>query len=155
VQRSDSGFSIIRSSSVFYKQRTQTHFFNCPKQLTKIPVNVPKYTRACIDSPREADTYETKLRDGDIVIAYTDGLSDNVFPNEIISICNLVARSGGPEDTQVQAMADRIVDYARQCMANKKRPSPFEREAARKGMFFRGGKMDDVTVVLALVRETI
>lgn len=57
----------------------------------------------------------------------TDGLSDNVFPTETISICSLVARTGGSEDEQVQAMADRIVDYARQCMANRRRVSPFER----------------------------
>ena len=56
----------------------------------------------------------------------TDGLADNVFAAEVISICNLVARAGGPEDVQIQAMADRIVDYARQCMANKQRVSPFE-----------------------------
>lgn len=44
----------------------------------------------------------------------------------MIAICSLVARSGGTEDEQVQAMADRIVDYARQCMANRRRVSPFE-----------------------------
>lgn len=99
---------------------------------------------ACIDPPSDAATYETKLRDGDIVIAYvstrepqkfnvadvtpcqTDGLSDNVFPTEMISICSLVARSGGSEDEQVQVMADRMVDYARQCMSNRRRVSPFE-----------------------------
>lgn len=66
-------------------------------------------------------------------------MADNVFPTEMIAICSLVARSGGSEDDQVQAMADRIVDYARQCMANRRRVSPFEREAAREGMFFKGG----------------
>ncbi|KAL4265225.1 Protein phosphatase [Pleurotus pulmonarius] len=151
----DSGFSIIRSSNVIYKQPVQTHFFNCPKQLTKMPSGSRKrFTRACVDSPREAETYQTRLRDGDIVIAYTDGLADNVFPSEMSTICSLVARSGGSEDEQVQAMADRIVDYARKCMKNKTRVSPFEREAARQGIFFQGGKPDDVTVVVALVRET-
>lgn len=43
------------------------------------------------------------------------------------------------EDSRVQAMADRIVDYARLCMANKKRISPFERAAAREGLYYRGG----------------
>jgi len=141
---------------MMYKQPVQTHFFNCPKQLTKLPANSGrKFNRACVDSPKEADTYHTKLRDGDIVLVYTDGLSDNVFPSEILNICSLVARAGGSEDRQVQVMADRIVDYARQCMASKHKVSPFEKEAARQGMFFRGGKMDDVTVVLALVRETV
>ncbi|KAF8228176.1 hypothetical protein L208DRAFT_1292865 [Tricholoma matsutake] len=151
----DSGFVIIRSSTVLHKQQPQTHFFNCPKQLTKLPVNSRRrFSRACVDSPSEAETFRMNLRDGDIVIAYTDGLSDNVFSAEIITICALVGRHGGPEDWQVQAVADRLVDYSRQCMASKTRLSPFEKEAARQGMFFRGGKPDDVTVVVALVRET-
>lgn len=87
----DSGFSIIRSSAVIYQQRVQQHFFNCPKyvtlafiiwtpfgiltpavhrQLSKLPTSTPRFSRACIDSPRDAETYETKLRDGDIVLAY-------------------------------------------------------------------------------------
>lgn len=43
------------------------------------------------------------------------------------------------EDAQVQVMADRLVDYAQMCMVNKKRVSPFERAAAREGLFYRGG----------------
>ena len=114
-----------------------------------------------------------------IVWKQTDGMSDNVFPAELISICSLVARQyahappkrkrvpvksdqaqvspGFPcftqltctrqpfefvkdeEDALVQTMAERIVDYARLCMLNKKRVSPFERAAAREGMYFRGG----------------
>ncbi|ESK96964.1 hypothetical protein Moror_6542 [Moniliophthora roreri MCA 2997] len=150
----DSSFVIIRSSNVIYRNPIQVHFFNCPKQLTKMPSNHRKFPRACTDSPADAETYSTKLRDGDIVIAFTDGLSDNVFTNEMVTICSLVARQGGTEDQQVQAMADRLVEYGRQSMMSREKVTPFEREAARLGMFFRGGKIDDVTVVVALVRET-
>ncbi|KDR81603.1 hypothetical protein GALMADRAFT_59131 [Galerina marginata CBS 339.88] len=151
----DSGFLILRQTSLVHRQAPQTHFFNCPKQLTKLPTNNGRrFSRACVDSPSEAETYRAKLRDGDIVIVYTDGLADNVFQSEMMTICSLVARTGGTEDEQVQAMADRLVDYARQCMKSKSRVSPFEREASRVGMYFRGGKPDDVTVIVALVRET-
>ncbi|KAI6108972.1 phosphatase 2C-like domain-containing protein [Pisolithus thermaeus] len=149
----DSGFLIIRSSSVIHKQPTQTHFFNCPLQLTKLPLST-NTNMHYIDLPDAAAEYETKLRDGDIVVAYTDGLSDNVFPADIVAICSLVARSVHAEGEQVQAMADAIVRYAQTCMRDRKRVSPFEREASREGMLFRGGKIDDVTVVTALVRET-
>lgn len=44
----------------------------------------------------------------------------------MVTICSLVARAGGSEDQQVQAMADRMVEYASQCMENKNRVSPFE-----------------------------
>jgi hypothetical protein len=42
----------------------------------------------------------------------------------------------------VQTIAERIVNYAQSCMKNKKRVSPFERAAAREGMYFRGGVSD-------------
>ncbi|KAJ8463516.1 hypothetical protein ONZ51_g10208 [Trametes cubensis] len=168
----DSGFLVIRASSVIYQQRSQTHFFNCPKQLSKLPTSPKRFSRACVDNPSDADLCEMKLRHGDIVIAYTDGLSDNVFPAEMVAICSLVARqfqlskrtitSVGEqeaeqvsEDLEAQAMAERIVDYARMCMFNHKRVSPFERAAAREGMYFRGGKVDDVTVIVTIVQEAI
>lgn len=44
-------------------------------------------------------------------------------------------------------MAERIVQYATLCMNNKKRVSPFERAAAREGMFFRGGVSSSVSIV--------
>lgn len=151
----DSGFAVIRNSRLIYSQRAQTYFFNCPLQLAKVPrgKGSSRFSRSISDSPNKAITHEMMLRDGDIVIAYTDGLSDNVFPSEVISICSLVARAGGTEDEQVQNMADRIVLYARNCMYNKTRPSPFQRAAAREGMYFQGGKEDDVTVIVALVRD--
>ncbi len=48
----------------------------------------------------------------------------------MVSICSLVSRAGGTEDEQVQAMADRMVDFARQCMRSK-RVSPFESKHRR------------------------
>jgi len=153
----DSGYSIIRSSNVIYREKVQTHFFNCPKQLTKLPDNPGrKFSRMCDDSPEEANTHSIRLRDGDIVVAYTDGFSDNVFPSDMLAICarTQAGRTGATEDEQVQTIADNMVLYARQCMSDRQKVSPFEKEARREGMFFRGGKMDDVTVVVALVRET-
>ncbi|KAG6897566.1 hypothetical protein C0992_000154 [Termitomyces sp. T32_za158] len=127
VSLGDSGFIVIRSNSILYRQRPQTHFFNCPKQLTKLPTSsLRRFSRACVDSPSEAETYRVKLGDGDIVIAYTDGLADNVFASEVVQLCALVSRRGGTEDEQVQTIADRLVDYARLCMHSTVRVSPFE-----------------------------
>ncbi|KAF8136348.1 phosphatase 2C-like domain-containing protein [Boletus edulis] len=150
----DSGYLIIRSSSVIYREPVQTHYFNCPLQLTKYPESA-SFNKYYLDLPSAAAQHETKLRHGDIVIAYTDGLSDNVFPTELVAICSLIARAGGPEGEQVQSMANRIVQYAQACMRDRKRASPFERDAAREGISYRGGKVDDVTVVMALVSEAL
>lgn len=97
-----------------------------------------------------------------LIFFQTDGFSDNVFPSEMVTICRLTARAGGTEDQIAQTMADRMVEYAQQCMRSKTRVSPFEStynvpffkgrlsvylpsplgEAAREGMFFRGGVCD-------------
>ncbi|KAH9934743.1 protein serine/threonine phosphatase 2C [Fomitopsis serialis] len=146
----DSGFSIFRSSNLIHQQRSQQHFFNCPKQLSKLPQGIPGFSRAVVDSPREADILETKLRDGDIVIVYTDGLADNVFPAEMSTICTLVSRQFS-DDKLVQTIAERLVEYATACMKKKNRASPFERAAAREGMYFRGG----VSYSLILGRMTL
>lgn len=164
----DSGFCIIRSSTCIHQTQGQTHFFNCPKQLAKLPPDSKGFADGHADSAEDADTFETKLRDGDIVILFTDGLSDNVFMTEISTICSLVSRQfavkprqlddreeEAREDVLAQALADRLVDYGLMCMMNKQRASPFEKHAAREGLYFRGGKPDDITVVVALVQETI
>ncbi|THH26401.1 hypothetical protein EUX98_g7789 [Antrodiella citrinella] len=113
----DSGFCIIRSSTIIYEQKPQTHFFNCPNPFTQ-----------------------------------TDGLSDNVFMPELTSICALVSKqfidhqvttTFNVEDTRMQVMADRIVDYARLVMHKTKRVSPFQLSAQREGMYFPGGKVDE------------
>lgn len=81
----------------------------------------------------------------------------------MVAICSLVSRQfqlskrtitptgeseveTSAEDEEVQAVAERIVDYARMCMHNVKRVSPFERAAAREGMYFRGGVSSAVFV---------
>lgn len=84
----DSGFLIIRSSQIFYQQKPQTHYFNCPRfvtsewifchyeqtccrQLSKTPPSRGRRrTHYYSDSPTTADTYSTYLQDGDIIIAY-------------------------------------------------------------------------------------
>lgn len=53
-------------------------------------------------------------------------MSDNVFSSELAQLCSLVSRQGGPEETQAQDIADRLVQYSRTCMVNQKRISPFE-----------------------------
>lgn len=54
-------------------------------------------------------------------------------------IAALVNRRGRPEGDRVQDIADRMVEYARHCMTDRRRASPFEKEALREGLYYRGG----------------
>ncbi|KAJ6547559.1 phosphatase 2C-like domain-containing protein [Mycena capillaripes] len=153
----DSGFCIIRSSSIFYNSSPQTHYFNCPWQLAKLPPARGRNSsnRGSInDSPSMAQEYSTRLIDGDVVVAYTDGLADNVFPSEILKICALVMNGTESGATKVQTIAQNLVYHSQVCMFSD-RTSPFELEARQHRKIYYGGKVDDVTVVVALVRETL
>ena len=83
------------------------------------------------DWPRDADLYSATLRAGDVVVAYTDGVSDNVYPQEMNSIVSLVMRSRKTEADQAQSIADHITLFATECMWKKERVSPFERQSFR------------------------
>lgn len=52
-----------------------------------MPMNARKFRGAVIDSPDEAQTYETKLRDGDLVVAYVQRLFHLRPLNLLISPC--------------------------------------------------------------------
>ncbi|KAF7363443.1 Protein phosphatase [Mycena sanguinolenta] len=153
----DSGFCIVpiltrRASSMFFSSRPQTHFFNCPRQLAKLKSIKDKAT-SFSDLPDTAEEYSTRLKDGDVVIAYTDGLSDNIFPAEILTICSLIMNKPDSETTKVQMLAQSLVNHSRNCMFSDQ-VSPFEIDARRHRQRWQGGKIDDVTVVVALVQET-
>ncbi|KAJ6496674.1 protein serine/threonine phosphatase 2C [Mycena vitilis] len=132
----DSGFCIIRASSILYNSSPQTHFFNCPRQLAKLPPTRGRRFRdsSFNDSPTLCDQYSTHLRDGDI----TDGLSDNIFPSEILHISTIVMKSSGSEADKARAIAQSLVQNSRFCMFND-RVSPFELEARQHRKVFFGG----------------
>lgn len=74
---------------------------------------------------------------------------------EIIGISSLVGRRAAsqPDQNLAQNLADSLVEYAVACMHSYDKVSPFEIAAQEEGMEHPGGKVDDVTVVVAHVIE--
>lgn len=56
----------------------------------------------------------------------TDGLSDNVFPREVLALSSLVMRANETPDQLAQTLADRLCLFATQSMWDRRRVSPFE-----------------------------
>ncbi|KAG8907168.1 hypothetical protein FRB99_005140 [Tulasnella sp. 403] len=138
----DSGFMVIRNKAAIHIQAPQTHYFNCPKQLAKLPPSM-RSQGIISDQPEHADSYSCTLRHGDVVLLYTDGVSDNVWPGEMVALSALVMRQGGTENEQAQGIADAILLYTQ------------EYAAALAGERWYGGKIDDATVVSVLVSEGV
>ncbi|RRT83283.1 hypothetical protein BHM03_00012293 [Ensete ventricosum] len=84
---------------------------------------------------------------GDVIIAGTDGLFDNLYNNEITAVVVHATRAGlGPQVT-----AQKIAALARQRALDKTRQTPFSTAAQDAGYRYHGGKLDDITVVVSYV----
>lgn len=84
---------------------------------------------------------------GDVIIAGTDGLFDNLYSNDITAIVVHATRAGlGPQVT-----AQKIAALARQRAQDKNRQTPFSSAAQEAGFRYYGGKLDDITVVVSYI----
>lgn len=153
----DSGLTILRQAQPIYSTASQTHYFNCPYQLTKHPVDQDA-AKLVTDLPGAADQFKFELQPNDLVIMYTDGLSDNVPLEHLSILYNSVSQllempensHLSPQDKDAERariMADVLVAYGRMAMTRKgDEPgwkTPFELEAKKHGYDFKGGKVDE------------
>ncbi|GLI62879.1 hypothetical protein VaNZ11_005635 [Volvox africanus] len=156
----DSGFVVIRDGRELVRSKPLQHYFDCPLQFGAFPEFVE-----ATDTAEMADIYSIALRPGDVIVAGSDGLWDNCYVTEIISLL-----PKGPTD--VQASAEAIATAARRHASDAEYASPYTREALSQGldlpwwdkllgMSFKGGKvhlkqltggkMDDITVLVSFV----
>lgn len=135
----DSGFLIVRDGKLVFQTPQQQHSFNFPYQIGS--------EDGAGDQPDCAQVFEFTVQPGDIVVAGTDGLFDNVFPEEIAVVATQCKKHGGTSSETAQVLCM----YARSRAADPQYASPFAHGAFQAGYPFLGGKMDDITVVVAYV----
>jgi hypothetical protein len=94
------------------------------------------------------------LEPNDIIVVYSDGVSDNLFPVEFHDCLDSVM----DDDDSLQSFglaADCIARKAYFLGKDKNFDSPFAQGARRAGWTgYRGGKHDDITVVVAQISDT-
>merc|ERR1711937_711567 len=79
----------------------------------------------------------------------------NVFDAEVASVAAEAAKSGDTALTATKAASEALVKLARKNAEDPNFESPFSLEWKAFGGFWkRGGKMDDITVVVGMVVET-
>ena len=127
----DSAMMIVRDGKSFFRSIEQTHGFNFPYQLG--------YQGDDISS---AQHFRKEVKAGDLVLLATDGLWDNLFDEQILDI--LYTYPNLSQAALQLATAANIIGH------DRKAKSPFA--VASSGRFL-GGKLDDVTVVLARVQS--
>lgn len=167
----DSGYMIFRKGRLYRRSEAQTHQFNTPYQLSIIPERMREAdkNRRIIDMPSDAEVTHYQLEHGDVVVFFTDGLSDNLFAQDILKIVNnvmLTKKCWRNEDSQfvcdprvddkqaAVVIARTLVRSALTASVDPNGLRPFSYKLRQEmGLLVSGGKPDDITVVVMLVQR--
>jgi protein phosphatase PTC7 len=140
----DSGFIVIRSNEkIVFRSKPQQHEFNYPLQLSYISPTLGEIIEQKNDLDK-VDTGNFSVQDDDIVILGTDGLFDNLFDSDIV---NITKESNG----DIGLISKRLLEESTDKMRQEDYFSPFAQSAFDNGIPYRGGKLDDVTIVVGKV----
>ncbi|KAG6054151.1 hypothetical protein E4U17_004028 [Claviceps sp. LM77 group G4] len=138
-----------RKKEVIFKTKEQWHSFDCPRQLGTRSRDTPKANAV-------ADTVDLEV--GDVVLAQSDGVTDNLWEHEIVeSVVKSIAywesgpsklspekRAGGRQGGMKLAATD-LVEAARVIATDPFAESPFMEKAIDEGLASEGGKPDDIS----------
>lgn len=184
----DSGFMHLGLNAVRHFTQPQTHAFNTPYQLSKTPqrmlVQMAVFggPATLSDLPKESSVSHHKVRHGDVLVFATDGVWDNLSPQDALGIVSRhmvdlgawVEKDGTLEvgknlarlvqadparranSSSLQAkVAVAIAKEAKETGLNTRRDGPFAKEVQKwyPGENWHGGKPDDIAAVVAVVLE--
>lgn len=138
VNLGDSGFIVVREGSTVFQSPSQQHDFNFPFQLDAGGMG---------DLPKDAQVFTVPVAPGDVIVAGTDGLFDNLYTHEVAEvIVQSLHANLDPEKA-----AQKIGALARERALDKTVKSPFAAAASEAGFYYAGGKLDDISVVVSYV----
>ncbi|KAF5829895.1 phosphatase 2C-like domain-containing protein [Dunaliella salina] len=140
----DSGFMIIRDGQVVFHSPSQQHGFNFPFQIGSFD--------SMSDSPTASQKFSVPVQLGDVIVLGTDGLWDNCFDEEITAVIKYCVGQQG--SMSMDKVAQVLAFYARHRASDPKYASPFAYAAFQADLAYMGGKLDDITVVVARVAAT-
>lgn len=139
----DSGYYILRKNEEgkytgLFRSQEQQHRFNFPFQCG---------TNG--DPISSALTNSHEIQENDMVIVGTDGLFDNVFDEEIVKIVN------ENEGLLLTDLVKKLGEFAFKQSLRGDFMSPFAKNAVKEGYRFTGGKSDDITIVIGVIKRAI
>lgn len=146
--------------SVIFATKEQWHYFDCPRQLgTNSPDN--PYDNAVMS--------KVEIQEDDIILAMSDGMTDNLWEEEIAETAVDSLNSwradtskgshkqddgqGGSFAEGMRFVAQELVLAARKIAEDPFAASPFMERAVEEGLAIEGGKLDDISVVAAICKR--
>lgn len=137
-----------KTGTLIYKSEEDWHWFDCPRQLGTNSPDTPK-ANASID--------KVNVEEGDVVLCLSDGVTDNLWEEDITE---WVTHAMKQWEDKVHEAEDGIVYVARTLMNAAKdvaldpyAGSPYMSRAVDEGLAAEGGKLDDISVVLGMVKR--
>jgi protein phosphatase PTC7 len=100
-------------------------------------------------APLPPQKFSIGVRPGDVIIAGSDGLLDNVFNTRAAKMVWEAKQRGATPGVAAQQLATFASARARDPVYL----SPFAKQARRAGFRYQGGKVDDITVIVSYVSE--
>ncbi|CAK3891225.1 phosphatase 2C 7, mitochondrial [Lecanosticta acicola] len=96
----DSGYLVVSPGKVSHRSEAQTHAFNTPFQMSKVPAQLQAKQKIFgssyfSETPADADVSIHQLRHGDIVLFATDGVWDNLSAEDTLKIVARVMEKEG------------------------------------------------------------
>lgn len=159
----DSGFCVIRNNRIIHRSQEQQHYFNSPYQIailpnlsnehTDAPQEVPHRDDDSLfnDSPESAIASSIELDEGDFILVATDGLWDNLTESHLLFEISKIKKNCLIDE--LEKAANNLARKAIELALDPDYISPFAKSAKKHGINIKGGKPDDITVLLARVSK--
>jgi len=142
--------AVVRDGKFVVRSEEMQHSFNFPYQLGPHSATTPR---------TDAQLITERVVPGDIVILASDGLGDNLWDEEVLlEVERFVRPSGGApigetqEITRDPAVLGEALARRAKKAAEGSGDVPFGMRGRAAGIHFMGGKTDDISVVVAVVR---
>ena len=150
----DSWCGVFRDYQLVFQTKYQSVGFNAPYQLYIIPEEMERNARLSgrsyiTNTPKDADEYEFQLKSNDVVILATDGVTDNIAPEDIeLFLKDNSKMLSNDLDKFSKTLVQNVVKLSK----DPNYPSVFAQEISKlTGKLYKGGKEDDITLVLVKV----
>eukprot|EP00892_Ulva_mutabilis_P007620 jgi/Ulvmu1/522/UM001_0530.1 len=149
----DSGLRIIRDGEIVFATESLQHGFNMPFQLGNKEI-IPH-----TDLPDAALRTVVEVEAGDVVIMASDGFFDNVWDKDLARLVkNSCLFDGYEEENCVEHMAEKLAQVAAENSKDSELRTPWSVACSQnknvgllKKLFPKGGKVDDISVVVAQI----
>ncbi|KAJ6115976.1 hypothetical protein N7523_006393 [Penicillium sp. IBT 18751x] len=149
---------VIRPSEekVLFRTTEQWHWFDCPMQLGTNSVDTPR---------KDAVLSTVTLQEDDIVLAVSDGVMDNLWEHEVVKVvldslqkwdnggCLDVTSPSDSSNNRMVYAAREVLTAALNIAQDPFAESPYMEKAIDEGLAIEGGKMDDISVVIASCKK--